>query len=74
MSDFNTGSDLDPEKNQDAYTVVNARVGVGASNNRWQVELWGLNIFDEEYFFGAAGFMVRPGEPLTARLSARYDF
>jgi iron complex outermembrane recepter protein len=49
MSDFNTGSDLDAEKMQDAYTVVNARVGFGARNRRWMVELWGLNVFDEDY-------------------------
>ena len=28
MSHLNTGSDLDLEKVQDAYTVVNARVGL----------------------------------------------
>lgn len=49
MSDYNTGSDLDVEKEQDAYTVVNARVVLGARNKRWAVELWGNNIFDEEY-------------------------
>jgi iron complex outermembrane receptor protein len=49
MSDYNTGSDLDVEKQQDGYTVVNARVGIGSQDKRWQVELWGLNIFDEEY-------------------------
>ncbi|HZH44975.1 MAG TPA: TonB-dependent receptor [Lysobacter sp.] len=49
QSDYNTGSDLDVEKMQDAYTVVNARFVVGARNRRWSVELWGLNIFDEEY-------------------------
>ena len=49
MSDYNTGSDLDVEKHQDAYTVVNARLAVGPGNKRWSVELWGLNIFDEEY-------------------------
>ena len=49
MSDYNTGSDLDVEKHQDAYTVVNARIGFGAQNRRWMVELWGQNIFDEEY-------------------------
>jgi iron complex outermembrane recepter protein len=71
MSDFNTGSDLDAEKHQDAYTVVNARVGFGARNNRWMVELWGLNIFDEEYvqvgFDGplqAVG-SPSPGDPLN---------
>ena len=49
MSDFNTGSDLDVEKEQDAYTVVNARFGIGSQDRRWQLEFWGLNIFDEEY-------------------------
>ena len=48
-SDYNTGSDLDPEKGQAAYTVVNARVGVGAKSRRWMVEAWALNLFDEEY-------------------------
>ena len=49
MSELNTGSDLDPEKLQDAYTVVNARIGIGASDRSWSLELWGLNIFDKYY-------------------------
>jgi iron complex outermembrane receptor protein len=49
MSDYNTGSDLDDEKQQDAFTVVNARIGLGRRDKRWAVELWGLNIFDAEY-------------------------
>jgi len=49
MSDYNTGSDLDVEKQQDAFTVVNARIGVGSKDKRWMVELWGQNIFDEDY-------------------------
>jgi len=49
MSDYNTGSDLDVEKHQDAFTVVNARVVIGASDKGWSVEFWGQNIFDEEY-------------------------
>ncbi len=48
-SEFNTGSDLDVEKIQDAYTIVNARFGIGAKSKRWMLEFWGLNIFDEEY-------------------------
>jgi len=32
------------------------------------------NLFDEDYFFNAAGIMLRPGDPLTVRLSARYQF
>ncbi|HSM11771.1 MAG TPA: hypothetical protein VK827_09430 [Lysobacter sp.] len=49
MSDYNTGSDLDVEKEQEGYSVVNARIGFGAKNRSWMVELWGQNIFDEEY-------------------------
>jgi outer membrane receptor protein involved in Fe transport len=49
MSEFNTGSDLDPEKMQDAFTVVNARVGLGPSDRSWIIELWAQNLFDEYY-------------------------
>ena len=49
MSEYNTGSDLDVEKAQDAFTVVNARLGFGRDDNRWMVELWAQNLFDEEY-------------------------
>ncbi|WP_242162756.1 TonB-dependent receptor [Lysobacter sp. M15] len=71
MSDYNTGSDLDDEKLQDAFTVVNARIGLGRRDKRWAVELWGLNIFDAEYvqvaFDGplqAVG-TPQPGDPLN---------
>ncbi|MGE5501527.1 MAG: TonB-dependent receptor, partial [Ignavibacteriales bacterium] len=49
-SEYNTGSDLAPQKAQDAFTTVNARIGVGAQDDRWTVELWGQNIFDEQYY------------------------
>ena len=48
-SEYNTGSDLDPEKLQEAYTVANARIGIGRRDRRWMLELWGQNITDEEY-------------------------
>ena len=47
--DYNTGSDLDPQKMQEAYTVANARIGFGRRDRRWMVELWGNNITDTEY-------------------------
>lgn len=47
--DHNTGSDLDPQKFQEAYTVVDARVVLGSRNRRWAVELWGRNLTDETY-------------------------
>ena len=49
MSRYNTGSDLDVEKEQDAYAVVNARLGIGARDRKWQLELWALNLFDQDY-------------------------
>jgi iron complex outermembrane receptor protein len=49
MSDYNTGSDLDPEKEQDGYTLVNARFVLGRQDGRWDVELWGQNLTNAEY-------------------------
>ena len=48
-SDYNTGSDLDPQKLQEAYTLVDARVVIGSQNRRWAVELWGRNLADKTY-------------------------
>ncbi len=50
VSDYNTGSDLFPLKHQDAYTVVNARIGIGDADDKWTAELWAQNLFDEEYY------------------------
>ncbi|MDY6948957.1 MAG: TonB-dependent receptor, partial [Pseudomonadota bacterium] len=49
-SEYNTGSNLDPRKIQDAMTLVNARLGFGADNEKWMVELWALNVTDEDYY------------------------
>ena len=48
-SDFNTGSDLFPQKEQDGFTVVNARVGLRGPDGRWSVELWAQNLFNVDY-------------------------
>ena len=45
---FNTGSDLDIEKVQNAYTVINARVGLQGPRGMWGVELWAQNLFNED--------------------------
>ncbi len=49
MSEYNTGSDLDPQKLQDGYALVNARVGFGRQDQRWILEFWGQNLTDETY-------------------------
>ena len=49
QSKLNTGSDLDLEKVQNSFTVVNGRVGIQGPNRAWAVELWAQNLFDEDY-------------------------
>ncbi|GAA0868611.1 TonB-dependent receptor [Brevundimonas basaltis] len=49
MSDYNTGSDLLPAKQQDAYTTLNGRFLVGSADERWTAEFWVQNLTDEEY-------------------------
>jgi outer membrane receptor protein involved in Fe transport len=48
-SDYNTGSDLLPEKVQDGFAVVNARIGLRGPEQKWAVELWAQNLFDKNY-------------------------
>lgn len=48
-SDYNTGSDLFPQKTQDAFSVVNARVGVRGPDQKWALEFWVQNLFDKDY-------------------------
>ncbi|WGM37566.1 TonB-dependent receptor [Caulobacter sp. NIBR1757] len=48
-SDYNTGSDLHPVKEQEAFTLVNARVGIGSQDGLWTVELYANNLFDKDY-------------------------
>jgi len=47
--DYNTGSDLFPEKIQDGYSIWNVRVGVRGPDERWAVEFWGQNVFNTKY-------------------------
>ena len=48
-SEYNTGSDLDEEKVQEAYAVFNARIGLEGRDRRWAVELWAQNLTDKDY-------------------------
>ena len=49
VSSFNTGSNLDPVKNQSGFTLVNARVSIGPENRRWQLEAWAQNLLNQYY-------------------------
>jgi iron complex outermembrane receptor protein len=65
-SDYNTGSDLFPEKRQDGYAVVNARVGIRGKDQRWAVEFWGQNIFNQDYTQVAFSSPLQSSSPATS--------
>jgi outer membrane receptor protein involved in Fe transport len=48
-SDYNTGSDLFPQKGQDGYAIFNARVGVRGADEKWGIEVWAQNLFNKQY-------------------------
>ncbi len=49
-SPYNTGSNLDPLKNQKELTLWNGRIGVGSADERWTVELFAQNLTNEDYY------------------------
>lgn len=82
QDDINTGSDLDPEKDEPAYTLVNARIGLGQAEGTWSVEAWANNLLDEEFAQVAFdiplqsdnGFGAFLGEQRTYGVTFRYNF
>src|SRR3546814_1749037 len=65
-SDYNTGSDLFPEKEQDGFTVVNARIGLRGPDQRWSIEFWGQNIFNTDYTQVAFSTPIQSRSPGTS--------
>ncbi|HXG81276.1 MAG TPA: TonB-dependent receptor [Sphingomicrobium sp.] len=61
MSDFNTGSDLDIEKRQKGFGVINGRIGLHGADNRWGVELWAQNLLDTKFKQVAFDMSVQGG-------------
>jgi len=47
--DYNSGSDLFPQKEQDGYFLMNARVGLRGKDERWAIELWAQNVTNTQY-------------------------
>jgi iron complex outermembrane recepter protein len=80
-SNYNTGSDLDPRKIQGAFGLLNARMGIGALDDSWALEVWGANLADK-YYYGVAfdtPFQFNSidsflGAPRTFGLTARVKF
>ncbi len=65
---------------QSAYGLTDVRLGVGEADQRWAVELWARNLFDQDYasaFYatlGSGDYGLLPGAPrsLGVSLRARY--
>ena len=81
VSSFNTGSDLDPVKNQPGFTLVNARVGLTSADKRWAVEAFAQNIFDDVYYqvgFNAVlqsgSYDAFLGQPRTDGVALRFTY
>jgi iron complex outermembrane receptor protein len=60
-SSYNTGSDLDPRKLEGGYGLMDARLGVGAPNGLWAVELWSQNVLNKYYDQVAFDAPFQPG-------------
>ncbi|CAN5467915.1 TonB-dependent receptor [soil metagenome] len=59
-SSYNTGSDLAPDKVQEAFWLANGSVALDAKSG-WSVELWARNLFDETYRQVAFGAPFQTG-------------
>jgi outer membrane receptor protein involved in Fe transport len=80
-SSYNTGSNLHPRKEQDAFTTFNARLGIRNDEAGWEAYVWGQNITDEGYYnivfdsvFQSGSFSASLGEPATYGVTVRKDF
>jgi outer membrane receptor protein involved in Fe transport len=76
-----TDGDLDPYTKQEAFEIVNLRLGFNFDNSNSNLTLWGRNITDERYFAGSfdqpisAGRMnAYPAEPATFGMTYRKNF
>jgi outer membrane receptor protein involved in Fe transport len=61
-----------PATDNGAFSILNARLGIGAQDGSWMFESWIRNLTDETYNVGAFGvpeqtgtYDVYPNEPLT---------
>lgn len=60
-SDINLAGDQAPGKERSSFTLFNASAGIGSPDGRWDVTLWGKNVFDEEFPQGIFDAVAQPG-------------
>ncbi len=71
-SDYNTGSDLFPQKAQDGYAIFNARIGIRGPDEKWGIEFWGQNIFNKQYAQVAFNSPFQEGATTSAFADPQY--
>ena len=71
-SDYNTGSDLFPQKEQNGFAVFNARIGLRGPDEAWGIELWGQNIFNQDYAQVAFNTPFQAGTTATPFLDPQF--
>jgi iron complex outermembrane receptor protein len=65
-----------PQAQEDGYWLADARIGIGSADERWNVSVWGKNLFDERYrtqvLFSSVGFGSNYGPPRTYGISVMF--
>ena len=81
MGNHNSNETLEPEGKVDAFTIVNARLGMRTADSKWEFALWAKNIFEENYnaiLFNTVlqdgSWSAFRGEPRMYGASLRYGF
>ncbi len=66
-SHYNTGSDLNANKDQEAFALVNGQIGIRDEDGMWELALWGRNIFNKHYNIVAFNTAVQgpSGPPIS---------
>jgi iron complex outermembrane receptor protein len=79
--DYFIAADLDPRSQQDSFTKVDLRVGLGDSDGTWEVAFIGRNLTDEktsswanDTALAAGGFYHHIDRLRSYSLQARYNF
>ena len=67
QSAYNTGSDLDLEKRQEAVFVMNARLGIRGPEDRWAIEGFVQNLTGEDYLQVAFDAPLQGGPAAAGR-------
>ncbi len=76
-----SGTDNDPNKFADSYTLTNVRVGYRFAEDKYEISAWAKNAFDEDFRNGAFNSVIREGsltayhtEPRTYGLTFKANF